>query len=297
MTKVKLLHNEKAGDEDHGKDVLVSLIESEGFDCDYASVKEGGWEKISDKTDFLIIAGGDGTVRKVIGMMLKRKLIDKIFPMAVLPLGTANNLAKTLKVEVPTQVAIESWKSFKKIPFDVGKIYGLGKKEFFIEAVGFGLFPYLIKMMQKTPLTDVQTPEEELQLALQKLSTIIQSYQPCFCKVDVDGTDYSGEYLMVEIMNIQSIGPNLVLAPDVQVDDGQFDVLLLAEEDRQLLADYISEKLKGKEITPSLKVVKGRSISLWWQGSDGHVDDQIIEIKKPRQMKIELQKSLLEFLV
>lgn len=297
MANVKLLHNEKAGDEDHAKDALISLIESKGFNCEYSSVKESGWEKISDKTDFLVIAGGDGTVRKVIEKLLKRKLIDKKFPMAILPLGTANNLAKTLGVDVPIQVALESWRSFNKIPFDVGKVYGLGKKRFFIEALGYGVFPYLIKSMQKSPSTGVKTPERELQIALKLFSKIIQTYKPCFCKIDIDGSDYSGEYLMVEIMNIRSIGPNLILTPDGQVDDGEFDILLVAEEDRQNLADYIFNRLEGKEKRPALKVVKGRNINLLWHGVDGHVDDERISGKKPRAISIEIQKSLLEFLI
>ena len=297
MMKVKLLHNEKAGDEDHGKDALISIIESKGFECEYASVKESGWDKISDKTDFLIIAGGDGTVRKVIEKLLKRKLIDKKFPMAILPLGTANNLAKTLNVDVSIQAALNSWRSYKKVSFDVGKIYGLGKKRFFIEALGYGLFPYLIKSMQKSPLPEPITPEQELQIALKIFSAIIQTYKPGFCRIDIDGSDYSGEYLMVEIMNIRSIGPNLILTPNVQVDDGEFDVLLVAEEDRHLLADYISGRLKGHEASPKLPVVKGRNIHLLWHGTDLHVDDQRIEINKPREVSIELQKNLLEFLV
>lgn len=297
MAKVKLLHNEKAGDEDHGKNELISLIESKGFDCEYASVTDRGWEKISDKTDFLIIVGGDGTIRKVIEKLLQRKLIDKIFPIAILPLGTANNLARTLKVDVPIHMALDSWRLFKKVPFDIGKIYGMEKKRFFIEALGYGLFPYLIKIMGKSPVFGIQTAEQELQTALKMFSNIIQTYKPCFCKIDIDGFDYSGEYLMVEIMNIPSIGPNLILTPEVSVDDGEFDVLLLAARDRQLLADYIFYKMEGVEIKPAFKVVKGRNINLLWQGEDEHVDDERISAKKPREVRVQLQKSLLEFLV
>ena len=296
MTKVKLLHNAKAGEEDHSHYDLISLIESKGFHCEYASVKESGWHKISDDTDFIIVAGGDGTVRKVIDRMLDRKLIDKKFPLAILPLGTANNLAKTLQVEVPAEVAAESWLLFRKMPFDVGKVYGLSGKKFFIEGLGYGIFPYLINRMQSARIV-AHTPDEELEFALEELRNIVLSYQPCYCKLEIDGADHSGEYLMVEIMNIRSIGPNLILGPDVKVDDGEFDVVLAAEEHRQTLVDYISNKLLGKEEKLELKIIKGRNITLEWQGTDGHVDDESIKIKKPEEIRIEIQKGLLEFLV
>ncbi|HUH32769.1 MAG TPA: diacylglycerol kinase family protein [Daejeonella sp.] len=296
MAKVKLLHNAKAGDEEHSHHDLISLVESKGFQCDYASVKEGGWDEISDDTDFIVVAGGDGTVRKVIDKMLNRKVIDKKFPLAILPLGTANNLAKTLQVDVTAEEAVESWLLARKRPFDVGKIYGISGKKFFIEGLGYGIFPYLINRMQSSRLV-TETPDQELEFALEELRNIALSYQTCYCKLEIDGADYSGDYLMVEVMNIRSIGPNLILGPDVKVDDGEFDIVLATEQHRQALVDYISNKLLGKEEKPELEIIKGRNITMEWQGSHCHVDDESIKIKKPEEIRIEVQKGLLEFLV
>ena len=296
MTKVKLLHNATAGDEEHSPRDLISIIESKGFHCEYASVKESGWHETSDDIDFLIIAGGDGTVRKVIDKMLERKLIDKKFPLAILPLGTANNLAKTLQVEMPAEEAVESWLLSRKKPFDVGKVYGLPDKKFFIEGLGYGIFPYLIDRM-KSPQMAADTPDQELEIALEELRNIVLSYQPSYCKLEIDGANCSGEYLMVEVMNIRSIGPNLILGPDVKVDDGEFDVVLVTEEHRQALLNYISNKLLGKEEKLELQIIKGRNITIEWHGTHGHVDDESIKIKKPQEIKIEIQKGLIDFLV
>jgi len=296
MTNVKLLHNAAAGDEEHSHHELISMIESKGFHCEYATVKESGWADISDDIDFLIIAGGDGTVRKVVGKLLDRKLIDKKFPMAILPLGTANNLAKTLQVDVSTEEAVESWLLSRKKPFDVGKIYGMSDKRFFIEGLGYGVFPYLIDRMQSPRMT-ADTPEQELEIALEELRNIVRSYQPCYCNLEIDGVDHSGEYLMVEVMNIRSIGPNLILGPDVKVDDGEFDVALAGEEHREALIDYISGKLLDKEEAVPLQIIKGRTIKMQWHGSHAHVDDKHINITKPQEIKIEVLEGLIEFLV
>lgn len=296
MALVKLLHNHKAGDKELSHDDLISLIESKGFSCEYSSVKTPEWHKISNDVDFLIIAGGDGTVRRVVEKLLDRKLIEKKFPMAILPLGTANNLAKTLGLDIDTDRAVESWLNFKKRPFDVGKIYGLKKNNFFLEGFGFGIFPYLIKKMLSPDIKESTSTDEKINIALKELFKIVQDYQTTYCKVLIDGADHSGNYLMVEIMNIHSIGPNLNLGPEVWVDDGKFDVVLVAENDRDELAKYVSNKLNGIEIRPHLKVIKGQDIVLNWQGTDCHIDDQPITIKENSELKVEIQKNLLEFL-
>ncbi|NEU09518.1 diacylglycerol kinase [Flavihumibacter sp. R14] len=297
MAKVKLLHNAKAGDKDHSNQELIELIEAKGFSCEYASVKEKGWDKFSDDTDFLIVAGGDGTVRKVADKLLQRSLLDKRFPVAILPLGTANNLAKTLEVEETTEAAVELWQSYRKRSFDVGRVKGLEGKSFFIEAVGYGIFPSLIRRMQSSDKIKPHSPEEELELALEELRNIISSATTCYCEIEIDGADYSGDYLMVEILNIKSIGPNLFLGPDAEVDDGVFDVLLLPEGHRDEFQDHISDKLKGHQVNPALMIIQGKQIKLKWHGSDCHIDDERMELPELLEIIIEVQPQALEFLV
>ncbi len=54
-----------------------------------------------------------------------------------------------------------------------------------------------------------ETAEESLELALTTLLDIAQTAKSRYCKLELDGTDYSGDYLLLEIMNGHSIGPNL----------------------------------------------------------------------------------------
>ena len=43
-------------------------------------------------------------------------------------------------------------------------------------------------------------------------------------EITLDGKDFSGEYILVEVMNIQYIGPSLHLAPSADPGDGQLEV-------------------------------------------------------------------------
>jgi len=110
MKYAKLVHNPTAGEGDHSKKKLIKKIEKAGYTCSYSSTKEKGWENIDeDKTDLLIVAGGDGTVRKSVAKLLTRKVIDKKLPVALLPCGTANNIAKALGLSDSIREIISSW--------------------------------------------------------------------------------------------------------------------------------------------------------------------------------------------
>lgn len=292
MKLAKLLHNPSAGDEDHKKNELISLIKSKGFECSYASTKDKGWDKIEDETDFLIIAGGDGTVRKVVKKLIEKRLMDKQFPIALLPMGTANNIATTLGFNDKEDI-IPFWnaKTIKRI--DIGKISGLDEL-FFLEGFGHGVFPRLMKEMKELD-TGSYTPEEELEIALKVLMEIIDSYKAKSCILNLDGSDHSGNYLLVEVMNIRSIGPNLTLAPVADPGDGFFDVVLISENQREEFKQYISNKLNGIDEPFIFKSIKAKNIKIKWDGLLVHVDDELIENNK--EVKIEVMEGVLKFLV
>ena len=77
MRSIQLVHNPGAGDKRYDRNTLLELLEKEGFDCRYFSTKRKGWKEFSSHTDLVAVAGGDGTVRKVVKEILKRKLLNK----------------------------------------------------------------------------------------------------------------------------------------------------------------------------------------------------------------------------
>jgi diacylglycerol kinase family enzyme len=296
MKVVNLLHNPTAGNEDHAKEELISLLEENGFECSYSSIKKD-WKKMDEKGDFIVAAGGDGTIRKITKELLGRKRSEKTWPIALLPLGTANNIAQTLEINGATTDIIQSWHHAETKKFDVGQIRQLPDAEFFLESFGYGIFPFLIKKMKKIDKKEIETPEVELQKALEVLHEIIFSYEPKQCMLKIDGVDHSGKFLLVEIMNTKLIGPNLFLSPHGDPGDGQFEVILIPESDKEKLAAYISDKLKGIEVPYTFNHVKSKNINISWEGTHVHVDDEIIKIEKGKEIEIELREGLLEFLV
>ena len=292
-----LIHNPGAGDEKYTKAQLVSKIEALGFECRYSSTKNKDWKNIDPDTDFVIIAGGDGTIRKVVRKLLDKKILKKRFPLALLPLGTANNISKTLGITGEPEVLADSWNKKNLKGIDVGFILGLDKPNFFIEGLGYGIFPLLMETMREKDDKLFLSLDTEINYSLQILHDIILTYQLQDLQLEIDGVDHSGKYLLAEIMNIQSIGPNLVLAPDANPGDGELEVILVKENQRKDLANYVLNKLKGIDDSFVFNSIKARSIRLQANNTHIHIDDELIWIDEPAEIKIELLEGLLKVFV
>jgi diacylglycerol kinase (ATP) len=89
-----LLHNPAAGFGDHSRDTILSALRLAGLSTFYCSVKNDDFAAALHRTvELVVVAGGDGTVAKVIA-----QLPDRAIPVVILPLGTANNIARSLGI-------------------------------------------------------------------------------------------------------------------------------------------------------------------------------------------------------
>jgi diacylglycerol kinase family enzyme len=293
MKSVQLIHNPTAGE---GEDITQHLIQSitdAGYDCSYSSTKEEDWEKLdSKKINFLVVAGGDGTIRKTALNFLERQL-----PIALIPMGTANNIAKTLDMDIEQEVPdiIRDWNVHKLKPYDVGRIYNLKQEKFFIEGLGFGLFPRLIKEMRKQR-KNKDISDKSMKTAWELLHDIVLTYEARSCAIEIDDAEFSGKFLMAEIMNTRSIGPNLNLVPFSDPGDGEFEVVLITEAQREQFAAYILSKIMGKEEPSFFNILKAKKLKITWEGVHLHVDDEYIKLDKAQEIKIELQPAGLQFI-
>lgn len=297
---VHLLHNPKAGDRDHVKDELIHLIESHGFTCQYASIKDKGWKRFRKDTALIVIAGGDGTIREVMRKLLTRSVLDKRVPVALLPSGTANNFAKTMGISsrrADFERLLVNWKTEK---IDVAAVGNLRDAHFFIEGLGGGLIPKLITEMKARDLSALATADEELQAALQQLLEIAEHYRAKRARITIDDVLYEDDYLLVEILNIRSVGPNLVLAPEADPTDGKFEVVLLKAADRRAFVAYVRQLQQGAVQEPAHVpwqiITATREISLQSDNGLVHVDDELITHKKGKAITIEIRPGIIDLM-
>jgi diacylglycerol kinase family enzyme len=297
MTIVKILHNAEAGNEQHDKEDLLAMMTAEGYDCRYSSPKQEWWKDFDPQTKMLIVAGGDGTVRQAADIMLNVDNAGKHLPIGLLPMGTANNIAKTLQIKGEPIEIIRSWQKNRRKRFDVGWIDGLDEVHFFLESFGFGVFPTLMLEMGNQEKSLVDTPEKKLKRALEVLHEIILKFESRYCKIEIDGIDHSGKFLLVEVMNSSSIGPNLHLAPEADPGDGELEIVMVPESHRDKFAGFIMDMIDNQEGPFFSKPLKAKNLRFFQETTRVHVDDKIVKVDMPGEVRIELQEGRLEFMV
>jgi len=296
--KVALIHNHGAGNTAQADgDRLVKLVKSAGHEVIYQSLKKSNWDAVLEiPVDLAVAAGGDGTVGEV-----ARSLITRQIPAAVLPTGTANNVARTLGVAgLSLEQIIAGWRDGHKVRFDVARAVGSSASTVFVEAFGigvFGCFMAELDAQDNYQLAHLETPAEKIAHARKKIRNRIPKYAAKHLKVTLDGQDISDEYILIEAMNIKDIGPNLHLAPKADPTDGVLDVVLVPSRDRERLSEYLLNCLEGKPPTP-LTIRKGERLQIEWDGLDSHIDDELWPSHPtPTRIDVRVDRQVLEFLV
>lgn len=291
--RVTLMHNPEAGDEAHSRDRLVWLIKDAGHEIEYQSTEDDDYiSALQDPGDLVAIAGGDGTVKKVATRLMGRKI-----PIALLPLGTANNIARALNYNKSVSELIKIWSSSSLRKFDVGVVTGAWGESLFLESTGFGLFPEVLRRFEPDKLEDrYDDLDERIVAAYLKLEEVLAQVDPKDLAVTLDGQNLSGRYLLLEAMNTGLIGPNLCLAPRADPGDGYLDLVLLGEEERDFFSSYLAGNLEQEELPNVLRTVRGKKLGIDVEKTSVHIDGEL-EMGLCGPLEISLKVQVLDFLV
>ena len=284
--KITLIHNPGAG---AGQDAsgLVQLITEAGHQVRHRSTKEDWKPFLKKPADLVVAAGGDGTVRRVALAAAEHRL-----PFAVIPIGTANNIAKTIGLLGDAGELIESWSASPRArqPFDLGEAVAPWGDGRFVEGIGGGLVADLIDHEDEVA-ADATLLGHETDRALHLLCELVSAARVRRWQIKADGQDLSGEYFAVEVMNIRFVGPNLPLAADAFPGDGLLDVVVLGKDDRKPLLDYLEKRMHlASGQLPKLRCVRARDIEIVAPASvRWHLDDKTWPKEKPPSGKTKLE--------
>jgi diacylglycerol kinase family enzyme len=161
----------------HGKKQLMAALAKAGHHASYQSTKEPGLKKaLKRPTDLVLVAGGDGTTGKVAS-----RLVDSEVPLSLLPLGTANNLARALGFVTSPEEIIARLEGGKKRAFDVGFAHRPWGESYFFEAAGGGLLADYVrdanKHEKKNKTIKKLSKEQEMARHGALLSRMLHDYQ------------------------------------------------------------------------------------------------------------------------
>ena len=234
--RILLVHNPSAGSSPDVRP-LIRALEDAGHQVRRIA-REELTEALNESVDVVAAAGGDGTVRAV-----ALAVAGTGVPFAMLPLGTANNIAKSVGVVGHARDVIAGWASGRRRPFDLGSVEAPRGSTRFVESFGGGLFADLLARAEGIGSSALHLGRET-DSALYLLEQLAAQAEAKAWRVSVDGIDHGGRYLAVEVMNVQFIGANVPLAPHADVGDGELDVVLLGEKDREALRTYLHDRLE-----------------------------------------------------
>ena len=296
--RITLIHNPRAGKQDDEEaEHLRKLLKGAGHKVRYHSSKDGEWKRSLKKpADIVVVAGGDGTVGKV-----TRRMVGRGVPVALLPSGTANNIARTLGlVERPFEELVLGWEGARRVKLDVGIAVGPWGERYFVEGVGAGLFAMLLADPASHKLKE---PRSAVETGLERLRQHALHSEPLEIVAVLDDEDISGRYILFEALNLSYIGPNLHLAHESQPGDGNFDVVLVSDAERDRLLYYLDHWQSNRDRLAVLPTRRGRRLRLEWTGFPLHIDDRLRPkaSAKPREMagivEARIEDDAVEFLV
>lgn len=265
--RVALLHNPSSGSEDHTDNEIIRDIRQAGHEVPHVSTTVGELTAALQQQpcDLILIAGGDGTVSRA-----ACQLAGWHIPLSILPLGTANNTALSLAIPKRLKKLAKSWQTAHRLPFDLAVLDDGVVRQRYAEAAGWGVFPSSIERAKREGSAGSvrRTLKRNRQLFRKRAREAeVRPYQ-----VEVDGRDYSGDYVLVEVVNVPLIGPQLPLSPFSDPGDGLLEVVLAGEGERAAL-----ERLADGERADGVLVTQ-RGARVRVTASEGlmHVDGRLL---------------------
>ena len=136
--------------------------------------------------ELVVAAGGDGTVGAA-----ARALAGRGVPLGVMPLGTANNVARSLGIHGGPDEVAATWDTARRRPLDLGRVRLPDRETRFLEAVGGGLIAVGIDAHQSRPGAEAAPVHRKIPDALRTYRDALEGLQPCRCRVSVDGDERS----------------------------------------------------------------------------------------------------------
>ena len=242
MTNVKFIYNTQSGGGRtvENLDLIIGKYQEKNYTIvpyRVSAFKEikNAFEDIDSSYHHVLIAGGDGTINQVINIM-KEKNID--LPIAILPLGTANDFAKYFDMPQDVEKACDKILNGEIQSIDICK----ANDKYFINVFSFGLFT---DISQKTP-THLKNTIGKLAYYFNGIKEI-----PTFKKMNIlvnsDPFSYSGNAIIFFAFNGKTAG-NINIAYKSDISDGLLDLIIIKGEDIKSTILSVFEFLRGEHL-------------------------------------------------
>jgi diacylglycerol kinase (ATP) len=163
-----------------------------------------------DQVDRVIIGGGDGTLNTAIA-----SLVETGLPLGILPLGTANDLARTLGIPANLDDACKVIAAGKTQPIDLGQV----NDKYFLNVASLGLGVEITRNLTK----EAKRRWGGLAYLLTALKTLLRT-RAFRADISYGEKTHIVKTVQIAIGNGRFYGGGMAVAADARIDDQRLDI-------------------------------------------------------------------------
>jgi diacylglycerol kinase (ATP) len=217
-SRALLLVNPRARRGAEGAEEIAAGLRAAGLDliverADAPSAYADLIRRHSRAVDRVVVAGGDGSINLVVQV-----LVEVGLPLAIIPFGTANNMARTvgLPLDLAGAVAVAAGSHHRAV--DLGRVNG----RWFCTTASIGL---------SVQITEELSPASKrrwgpVAYVVTALKVLRRSH-PFHADITWDGGSRHTRTVQIVVGNGRHYGAALTVAPDATIDDAMLDLYSL----------------------------------------------------------------------
>lgn len=205
------------------------------------------------RADLVLVAGGDGTVRTVCGV-----LAESGIPVAILPVGTGNLLARNLGVPLDLADALDVAFDGRSMSIDLVQIRADGgEPQPSLVMAGMGADARIMNDTNED-LKKVVGPAAYVMAALTTLN-----HPPFQATITVDGGEPVERHpALALVANVGQVQGQIAIAPDARPDDGLLDLLIASPKGPGGWGALTTRILTRAPDAPGLERAQGATVAI-----------------------------------
>ena len=223
--------------------------------------------------DCVIVGGGDGTLNAVVDSLVETNL-----PLGILPLGTANDLVRTLQIPMSIKGACDVIAKGKLKSIDLGWVNG----KYFFNVASIGLSVDITNKLSR----GLKRRWGVLAYAITALQ-VISATRRFEATIKVDQEVLSVKTVQIAIGNGKYYGGGMAIADDAAIDDQRLDLYSIELEHWWQIFPLIWHLPRGEhDHLQWVRSIEGKHIEIYTQKTyDINTDGEITTIT-PAKFKV-----------
>lgn len=202
-----------------------------------------------DQVDLVIVGGGDGTLNAAAAGLVNTNL-----PLGILPLGTANDLARTLGIPTTLPEACQVIAKGEVKYIDLGQVNG----KYFFNVASLGLSVEITQNLTK----EAKRKWGVLAYAATALQVLWQA-RPFRAKIYFDGEVIPVKTIQIAVGNGRYYGGGMVVAADAAIDDERLDLYSLETQHWWQIITLLPAMRQGNHaLWPGVRSIYGQEFEV-----------------------------------